>query len=104
MSNNPNVAAKRHAQLQLAFKMRLANVDKEVEAWLDSVESMIVDYYTPMLNVLQQSGNPEDEQLYIDLDKQYTSRMASVQAARERMTEFGAHLALAITPKNWIEQ
>lgn len=102
-TTNPTVAIKRHNQLQGAHRNKAANMGNDFDLWADDIEQMITQYYMPLLETLQQSTNPEDEELYIGMDKQYTARMAALQAARERMTECCAHLALAITPKNWSE-
>lgn len=100
MATNPTVLRKNHDQLSSAHNTRLERVDSDMTAWMDDVEAMVINYYTPLLDALAQSSEQQDEELYTQLDRQYASRMASLQAARERVTEACAHLKLAIKPKN----
>lgn len=85
-----------HDKLAAAHRQKLGRTEMDFGAWLDDIEKMIVDYYHPLLEALQQSAQPEDESLYNQLDRQYAARMAFLQAARERMVEAGAHLNRAI--------
>lgn len=93
MATNPTVARKRHDQLAVAHLSKTQRMDADFELWSYDIEQMLMDYYVPLLDTLQQSTDPQDEELFIQLDKQYTTRMAHVQAARERMTECCAHLS-----------
>lgn len=96
MTTNPNVARKRHDQLATAHMSKTLRMEADVELWLEDVETMLINYYLPLLEALAASSDPQDETLYVQLDKQYTARMASLQAARERMTECCAHLVKTI--------
>ncbi|QJI52295.1 hypothetical protein [Cronobacter phage JC01] len=98
MSNNPNVAGKQHRRTMAAHYDRLTRMDTDMELWLTQIEEELHAFYPVLLNELAESTNPEDEALFNDLDKQYSRQCASLQAARERMTEALTHVRKAVVP------
>lgn len=95
-TTNPNVAGKVHRQQMQAHHNRLISVATDLNAWMDQLEQHLHDYYVTLLNTLQESTNPDDAELFDKLDREYSRQVASVQAARERMTEASAHIKNAV--------
>lgn len=92
VSTNPNVMGKRHRQQMGQHVGRIERATADLYAWIDTVEQQHHDYYSTILGALQESTQPEDEQLFNELDREYSRQCASLQAARERITEAAAHL------------
>lgn len=95
-SNNPNVAGKHHRQLMGQHANRIERSSADLYAWIDTIEQQHHDFYTSVLTALQESTRPEDEELFNELDREYSRQCASLQAARERITEAAAHLKNAV--------
>lgn len=98
MSNNPNVAGKQHRKVMAAHYDRLTQIDVDMERWISQMEDELHAFYPVLLTELAESTNPEDEALFNALDKQYSRQCASLQAARERMTEALTHVRKAVVP------
>lgn len=97
-NSNPSVAGKKHRQLMSAHYDRLLRLDGDMRAWLAQIETAHQDYYNAVLTPLLESGTPEDQELWEELDIEYSQQMSSLQAARERITEALAHVRKAIVP------
>lgn len=93
---NPNVAGKKHRAHMQANYNRLELIAVEMEGFIDSIEVQHQDFYRVLLEELEHSDAPEDFEAYQRIDRQYTRRMASLQAARERIIEATTHLKAAV--------
>lgn len=95
-STNPNVAGKLHRQRMAQHSNKIERNAAGFYTWLDTIEQEHHEFYTAVLNGLQESTHPEDEKLFDELDKEYARQCASLQAARERITEACAHIKNAV--------
>lgn len=91
-SNNPNVAGKHHRAKMGMHVNRVERMSTDLYSWLDRIEQEHHDYYSVLLRELAESTRPEDSDLYDQLDREYARQCASLQAARERITEAAAHI------------
>lgn len=96
-SANPNVAGKQHRQQMGQHTNRIERASVDIYSWIDTIEQQHHDYYQVLLKELAESSSPEDEALYDQLDREYSRQCASLQAARERITEASAHLRNAVS-------
>lgn len=95
-SANPNVAGKQHRQQMGQHANRIERVAADLYTWLDTIEQQHHDFYSTLLTTLAESTQPEDAKMYDDIDREYSRQCASLQAARERITEASAHIKNAI--------
>lgn len=95
-STNPNVVGKRHRQQMGQHANRIERASTDLYSWIDTIEQEHHDFYSTILGALQESADPEDEALFNQLDREYSRQCASLQAARERITEAAAHLKNAV--------
>lgn len=93
---NANVAGKKHRELMRANYNKLEAATDDMLGWVQSIEQQHHDFYSSVLEELEQSSNPEDFKLYQHLDRIYTQQLSSLQAAKERVIEASAHLKCAI--------
>ena len=96
VSTNPNVVGKRHRQQMGQHANRIERASTDLYVWIDTIEQEHHDFYSTILGALQESTDPEDEALFNQLDREYSRQCASLQAARERITEAAAHLKNAV--------
>lgn len=96
MAGKEDVTGKHHRQLMAQHSNRLDRSAVDLYGWLDTIEQQHHAYYTSVLSALQESTDPEDEKLFDLLDREYSRQCASLQAARERITEACAHIKNAV--------
>lgn len=95
-SSNPNVAGKQHRQQMGQHVNWVERAAADLYGRLDTIEQQHHAFYTSVLSALQESSRPEDEELFDQLDREYSRQCSSLQAARERITEACAHIKNAV--------
>lgn len=94
--NDPEAAGRLHRQRMLAHFNKLQAMTTDGLRWIEQIEESHHEYYRILMGALESSNRPEDYATWQTLDAQYVKRLASLQAASERLIEAGAHLKRAL--------